>query len=561
MNGQDLVSIGSFLVGEPLFQGLTRDEYRWVAERCQIESFSQGSKIIEEGFEAKAFYIVYSGKVNLLFTEDGEEEIVSILNPGEHFGDETLIKGKEEPYTVRALEDAKLLKIAEDDFYDIMDEFPQIEKRLKTTSKSRETTARYASGWLQPDEVIEFAVRRHFLFLLKALILPSFFIGIFLAVSFYIYYLDDERIDQFFYISLGISFIGLFWLLWRILDWRNDYFIVTSERIVHQEKVIAFYDSRVEAPLSSIIAVDVTRSFFGQIFDYGDVSVRSYMGNILMSGVNEPRQYAAVVNNYKNKVIRISQGRSQELVNKALQEGFVRKKQEPAWDTIPFPEQDTPPTPKTIIKRDLAKSAGTLLRMRWEEGGTITYRRHWYNLVGKIWWQIVLILLTTVLSTWLTNMGFQPGIACSAGMLVVLILFGIMVYRIWDWINDIFQLTDTQIIDIDKKPLGAEGKKTANLDSPDFRIEHVRPSFIANLLNFGNVVVYIGQTPFNIEGVYNPDHVHQEVAMRRFSLLHNKRQVEEKSSQEKMVDWFSAYHDMLDDDNQEPDPDEDELIS
>jgi hypothetical protein len=558
MNEHDVVSIGSFLVREPLFQGLTRDEYRWVADRCKIVSFTQGSVILEEGTEADAFYIVYSGKVSKFFVEENEEEVVSILSLGEHFGDDTLIKGDEEPYTVRAQEDVKVLKIDEDDFYEILDEFPQIEKRLKTTSKSREATERYTTGWLHPDEVIQFAVRRHFFFLLRALILPSLFLGISLAVSLYFYLIGNENIEWMLYLSLLLSFGGFLWLIWRTLDWRNDYFLVTNERVVHLEKVIAFYDSRVEAPLSSIIAVDVLRSFFGQIFDYGDVSVRSYMGNIVMNGVNQPRQFATVVNSYKNKVIQIDQERNQEQVNKALQEGLVRKKQEPTWDTLSFPEQAASPAPKTILKRDLAKSANTLLRMRWEDGGTVTYRRHWYILAGKIWWQIIAILLMSWLEAWLVSQDFQRNIACAAGGIVVLVLFGIMVYRTWDWINDIFQLTDTQIIDIDKKPLGAEGKKTANLDSPDFRIEHVRPSFIANVLNFGNVVVYIGQTPFNIEGVYNPDQVHQEVAMRRFTLLHKKRQSEEKTSQERMLDWFSAYRDLVEENGQDLSPEEDE---
>lgn len=544
MDEQEIVAIGTFLLREPLFQGLTPGEYRRVAEHCQIVSCPKDTVILSEGTEADAFYIVYTGQVNTLFSEEGEEEMVAILNPGEHFGDETLIKGYEEPYTVRALEDASLLKIAEDDFYDILDEFPQIEKRLTTTSKSRETAARYTAGWLQPGEVIELAVRRHFLFLLKALILPSLYMGVTLAISSYLYTTGNESTLWIFYVALFVTFIGLLWFIWRLLDWRNDYFIVTNERVVHMEKVIAFYDSRLEAPLSSIIAVDVNRSFFGQIFDYGDVSVRSYMGNILMRGVNKPRQYATIVNSYKNKVIQMSQERNQEVVNKALQEGFDRRNQEPTWDTIPFPKQPESPAPKTVLQRSVSKSASTFLRMRWEEGGIITYRRHWYNLAGKIWWQIVLILLMTWLASWLTARGVQPTLACSVGTLVVVSLFGIMVYRTWDWINDIFQLTETQIIDIDKKPLGAEGKKTANLDSPDFRIEHVRPSLIANLLNFGNVVVYIGQTPFNIEGVYNPDQVHQEVAMRRYSLLHNRKQAEEKTSQDKMLDWFTAYHDM-----------------
>jgi len=553
---QQIVEIGHFLVREPLFQGLTRDQYRWVAERCQMVSFPPGEVIISEDTEADAFYIIYSGKVHTLFTEDGEEEIVSILNPGEYFGDETLLFDYLEPYTVRTIDETRVLKIEEEEFYQIIDQFPQVEKRLKATTKSREAADRYAEDWLQPDEVIQFAVRRHPFFLFKSLIIPSIFLGISIAVALYFYSVNSLYFRWFFYFSILMVVFGILWLLWRSLDWRNDYFIVTSERVVHMEKVIGFYNSRVEAPLSSIIAVDVIRSLLGQILDFGDVSVRSYMGNLLMNGVNQPSIYAKFVNDYKNKVMKIDQEKNLEMVNKSLREGFERRSQEPTWDSIPIPEQTAKPRPtaKTFIQRDLVKSARTIGMMRWERDGIITYRRHWYSLIGKIWWQIVLILLISAVSSWLAANGFQVNIACSFSGFLILILFLMMVYRIWDWVNDIFQLTDTQIVDIDKKPLGAEGRKTASLDSPDFRIEHVRPSFIANLLNFGDVVVYIGQTPFNLNGVYNPDQVHQEVAMRRFSLIHKKRQDEDKRNQEKMLDWLTAYHDFVDENGEEYPP-------
>ncbi len=559
MNEKEVVEIGYFLVREPLFQGLTRDQFRWVAERCQMVSFKPGDVILREDKESDAFYIIYSGQVNTLFTEDGEEEIVSILNPGQHFGDETLLFDYLESYTFRAVEETRLLKINEEQFNEILDKYPQIEKRLTTKSKSREATDRYAEDWLQPDEVIEFAVRRHPLFLLKSTVLPAVFLGISLAVALY-FFSEKSQFLWFFYFSIGMVVIGVFWLVWRLLDWSNDYFIVTNSRVVHMEKVIGFYNSRVEAPLSSIIAVDVIRSFFGQIFDFGDVSVRSYMGNLMMRGVNQPGQYATVVNDYRIKANKIDQEKSRDIVNKTLREGFENRSQEPTWDSVPVPEKAPEPVPvaKAIIQRNFTKSVRTIGMMRWETDGIITYRRHWYSLVGKIWWQIALILLITAGASWLSANGEMVNITCAFGSIVVLSLFLTMIYRIWDWVNDIFQLTDTQIIDIDKKPLGAEGKKTASLDSPDFRVEHVRPSLISNLLNFGDVVVHVGQTPFNLEGVYNPDQVHQEVAMRRYALIHRKRQDEEKRNQEKMLDWLTAYHDFIDENGQVTDLEEED---
>ena len=46
----------------------------------------------------------------------------------------------------------------------------------------------------------------------------------------------------------------------------------------------------------------------------------------------------------------------------------------------------------------------------------------------------------------------------------ILLLFG-WFYGYVDWRNDIYQLTDNMIIDIYKKPLGEETKKTASIDN------------------------------------------------------------------------------------------------
>jgi hypothetical protein len=181
--------------------------------------------------------------------------------------------------------------------------------------------------------------------------------------------------------------------------------------------------------------------------------------------------------------------------------------------------------------------------MRFEEGDVITYRRHWYSLVGRIWWIVLLLFGVVILSSYLGIQMDMGVTTCSIGTLIELVLLGLLVYRIWDWSNDIFQLTKTQIIDIDKKPLGPEGKKTASLDAPDIRIEHVRPSLLANLLNFGNVIVYIGPTQFNLEGVYNPDRVHQDVAARRDALLTQKTLDQDSREGARLMNWLMAFWD------------------
>lgn len=112
-------------------------------------------------------------------------------------------------------------------------------------------------------------------------------------------------------------------------------------------------------------------------------------------------------------------------------------------------------------------------------------------------------------------------------------------YQYTDWKNDIYRLTPTQIFDIERKPLGAERKKTADLENI-LTITHSR-NFWGILFNFGNVVITVGETQFIFLDVYNPDRVHQDIANYQEALRQHKRKAAEARERERMINWLVAY--------------------
>ncbi len=538
---EEIVIIARFLSHEPLFQGLDVDQIRWIAEKfIRLPVFKDGIVVRFEE-EAQDFYIVFSGKFSLNRPQREGEEQVTFLIPGEHFGEDGFLFSIPQPYTVQAFENSEVIKLTAEEFESVLEEYPQLRGRLTTTASSRRVRNAKFTKWIQPEETTLLVDRKHWIFLMQALFWPVALGAIFLALLAYAFSIGN---DILIFVSSGLITLMLIWFFWRILDWRNDYFILTSRRVVSLQKVIGIYDNRTESPLSSIIANDVTRSFLGQILNFGDINVRSYMGNFVLKGVPKPFEMVSLIEGHKEKTIRRNKMEEQRRINKAVEDALNGQNQPQGWDTVqPIVMAKSPTQVKTPKKRlDMGKSIRTLIMMRFEDQGVITYRRHWYALVGKIWWQVFLILIISFLSSFLATKDIPALASCSIGSLVNLILFGVIIYRTWDWANDIFQLTQTQIIDIDKKPLGAEGKKTASLDAPDFRIEHVRPSLLANLLNFGNVIVYIGQTTFNIEGVFNPDQVHTEIAAQRQALLSKREDDRVKGDNDRMVTWLMALY-------------------
>ncbi len=45
--------------------------------------------------------------------------------------------------------------------------------------------------------------------------------------------------------------IGFGWTIWTWIDWGNDYYVVTNQRVVWIEVVIGLYESRNEAPMNA----------------------------------------------------------------------------------------------------------------------------------------------------------------------------------------------------------------------------------------------------------------------------------------------------------------------
>jgi hypothetical protein len=52
-------------------------------------------------------------------------------------------------------------------------------------------------------------------------------------------------------------------------------------------------------------------------------------------------------------------------------------------------------------------------------------------------------------------------------------------------------------------------------------------------------------------GVYNPDQVHQDVATYREAVNQRKKKKEDEREQDRIVNWFSAYHDFHDEEGHE----------
>ena len=110
-------SDGNIIKNIPFFSGLSPEEIEHIERLIVKRNYAKNQFVLFEEDTAKYMYIVYSGKVRVVKTnQDGKEQIISIHKKNDFFGEMALLDGKTSPATVIAYEDALIGLLSKSDF-------------------------------------------------------------------------------------------------------------------------------------------------------------------------------------------------------------------------------------------------------------------------------------------------------------------------------------------------------------------------------------------------------------------------------------------------------------
>jgi len=538
-----------------LFHDLKDDQLMQIAERFSEESFEEGEVILEQGARADSIDFIYSGKVRVYRRREGREQELAVLISGDYFGEMEILGPRgSRTASVAALEPTLTLRLSNEQFSEILKAFPDIKPTLELVIASRKLARTVRFKWLRKDEVVYFLARKHSFFLLQVLIFPvlSLLIPAFL-------FLWGGLSGSIAAISFGAValLLCLGWIVWSYIDWGNDYYVVTNQRVVWLEKVIGLYDSRSEAPLEQILSVGVESDLVGRTLGFGNVLVRTFVGAIPFRHVLHPNQAAHMVEEYWHRAQDVSIQADKEAFKDALRQRLGLLK--------PIEEKKAPPKKEErkfvfprVYKPNVFKIFWqNLFKVRMEEGVTITYRKHWFVLFRQVFFpSIVFIGLLGMLIARSYTIATHPEIsfiqtlpdgsravdtiAVSLPLLMIPVIFW-WIYQYIDWTNDIFRVTGDQILDIDRKPFGTEERRAAPLDNI-LGTRYERLGFLGYILNFGTVYIDIGSAQFEFEDVRDPAGVQSDVDRRRLARISGKKDAERTAERNRMADWMAAYH-------------------
>jgi uncharacterized membrane protein YdbT with pleckstrin-like domain len=99
-------------------------------------------------------------------------------------------------------------------------------------------------------------------------------------------------------LPLFIFIVGSIWNLWNVIDWQNDLYILTDDRIIDLEKVPLISEDRREARLAQIQDVHyVMPHIINRLLDFGDVEIETAGrgGGFTFSSVPHPSQVQAEI--------------------------------------------------------------------------------------------------------------------------------------------------------------------------------------------------------------------------------------------------------------------------
>nr|MBC7244242.1 cyclic nucleotide-binding domain-containing protein [Chloroflexota bacterium] len=538
----------SRLKSVPLFAALSPTDLALVAKIATRRYYPKGSILCRQDEFGETLYVIDSGEAILRQTDlQGVERPVGYLREGDSFGVDALFLGDAYGSCVQATAPLEVLCIRKQDFDQLLMEHPHIQRQLILPRLIRERLRLRSIPLQDKDEPWLLLRRRHWIVLVRSMLLPILILFVFgIGVA----SLNGlNAITRMPFITLPAAGIIAILVLWYFIDWRNDFYLVTTKRILHREQVILRFETRDEAPLTKIQNINIKRGFIGKFLDYGTMEIQTAGakgGSIVLDYLPDPESMKQVIFKQIGYLKSRQKQEEHEKIRQELAHQIQKDKVEEELPIPPLPPQE--PLKKRSFLVRIAPSR-PLLRVRYEQADRFTWRKHWIFLLKRIYLALPAFVLITISITIISLSG-GLGQYRFPILLAALVLWITSVFWLWweweDWRNDEYIVTKRSIVDIVKKPLFFdEVRKEASLDMIQ-NVSLKKPGPLAALLDYGDVLIQTagpGGT-FTFAGVHRPAEVQREI-FRRIEAYEEERKRQEKEQRKaELSSWFKIYHEM-----------------
>lgn len=542
-----------------VFEEFNDTQKRRLAGFCSFQHIPQHHLILQQGDIGDSMWILLEGGKAVLSALDKDNRALprTPVTGIVYFHETALRAARDVRSTVETEPGSQWLRLHWQDFQRFLEGEPKdlisklrIQLPEDEIAEGKEVHQHY--DWLGQGEVVVSHTHRHWVALLEKLRLSAFLLlGSLLLIGLATFLPP-------FLFSWIVGLAMLFFiptLAWGILDHLNDFFIVTNQRIIQQEKVILTTEYRREALLEQIERVDVQTSFWGNMLGYGSLKIftAGTTGFIEFTMVPDPDKLKTEI--FRERSLRHMRYRAESKLE--IQNALEQR----LGITLDLPSRvrATDVKPQAPVVKVEKPSPW---RLFWRAGfrrqpppgaNRIVWRQHWLILLRKIASPSILLILLLMLMisalfavnvAWIENV--QDVILRFELFLVipVLLLLFWVVYEAIDWWNDTYEITQDRIIDVEKLPFFL---KEIRREAPLAQIQDVTyriSSPIEMLFNYGNLVIQTAasQGALTFDNVPNPRGVKEEINRRVVEWRREDELRKTRDQARDLPDWFYLYN-------------------
>lgn len=548
----------------------TRDLGR-LANLFDRKEYDQDSYLTRQGEIGDRFFLLLKGRATIWRVESsGEERPVGYLRAGDSFGLTSLFLKEARDATVYVGKNSTVLSLERSRFQEFLQDFPAIRDALVVPEPLQERLVARRFKWMTEDEVTIFHATKSRWALVAGLMLPAVvFLGLMMVATLV------QGVPYLFTVLAGLAvLLGGGWALLQWQDWRNDYYVVTNQRIVHHESHLPSLQVTVDqAPLHQIQNVNMLKPGpVAQWLNFGtlDIQTAGRDGAISFAFLDNPEYGQQVIFDLLEKQRSLAKMSERSAIREAITQrvrpqpvdtdGTEESAEEESSATLfvsgeavwDLGEEEPPRAKESPKDSDTAIRLGSRLfallpHFRQEQGGVVTWHKHPFVLIKAIAIPSLILLATLLVGVFWATFSW-PSFGTVVLILFVVWCLGLFwfLWRYEDWRNEIFQMTGSHIVDIDRLPLGfRESRRQAALE----QIQNINvdiPNIWARLFNYGNVVIETAGAAGDLtfEWVMRPRSVQAEIFKHIEELRARQRAKESEERRTEMAEWFAVYHQM-----------------
>ena len=526
-------------------QQLKPEALKQMAAMVEVRVYAPGETIYRLGQIANNLYIIESGEVAFRELDRlGRPRDVGQIGPGEVFGAQAILRGEIYDRTAIAAQETTLLTLDRAALTRILNDHPYITRPLLREAHVRRRWGRVTFPSQANDEFVLVYARPHWIVLLSKLTWPLLFMGVVIAISAVLAVVFSSAILGALVIGFSLLAVAIVLLVYSYWDWWFDTYIVTNQRVISMLRRPFIQEQLTEARIGKIQNTTITfPNLWARLLGWSNVRIAMAGGPpILLPRIaNGPRVHAVI-----NELVAENRQRA------ALQELQAREAYiESRLKGTPTTTSSVTATGQTTLRR--ADRRPSLVRaltffiphLREVNEKTITYRKHWILLFQATWFYLLVFFVVALLLVVSPLLGgWRPLDPISLGLMALeVVIFGRLLWLYEDWRNDLYLLTDTAVVDIERSPLYLrEEAKQAGLDAIQ-DVSYVIPHPLAEFLDYGNILIQtagpLGKVTW--DHIANPREVRREINDRINEFQRRRAEAQQKAVDDSLVLWFRTH--------------------